>query len=184
MENKGVLLLELDEQNWEKFCDNAKKWLDNTLMAQSAFRQMAEDTKDKLTEPHLKKYISDIHERAVKHEEQIDELYKFIQRDASSVRGVLGTLLGKSQKAFANVLAIGGGVTGPWQHLHEMFLSNLNSIGAFAVAEQIGLALAIPEMADLAFNIVAEKKTDQLMLQEIVLEMSVPSILYNTSFYS
>lgn len=182
MENKGALLLELDEQSWEKFCDNAKKWLDNTLMAQSAFRQMAEDTKNKITEPHLRKYISDIHERAVKHEEQIEELYKFVDRDSSNVRSILGTILGKSQKAFAQVLAIGGGATGPWQHLHELFLSNLNSIGAFGVVEQIGLALAIPEMADLAFNIVAEKNTDQLMLQEIVLEMSVPAILYNTSF--
>ena len=182
MANSNVMLLELDEQNWEKFCDNAQKWLDNLLMTQSAFRQMAEDTKDKITEPHLKKYITDIYERAVRHEKQIDELYQFVNRDSSKLRGVLGNLLGKSQKAFSQVLAIGGGVTGPWQHLHQLFLSNLNSIGAFAVAEQIGLALAIPDMADLAFEIVAEKKTDQLMLQEIVLEMSVPSILYNSSF--
>lgn len=182
MEKNNAMLLELDEQNWGKFCDNAQKWLDNLLMTQSAFRQMAEDTKDKLKEPHLKKYVSDIHERAVRHEEQINDLYDFVQRDSSKVRSLLGDILGKSQKAFGQVLALGGGVTGPWQHLHMLFLSNLNSIGAFAVAEQIGLALAIPEMADLAFKIVAEKKTDQLMLQEIVLEMSVPAILYNTSF--
>lgn len=182
MENNNVMLLELDEQNWGKFCDNAQKWLDNLLMTQSAFRQMAEDTKDKIEEPHLKKYVSDIFERAVKHEKQIDKLYDFVQRDSSKVRGLLGDILGKSQKVFGQVLALGGGVTGPWQHLHMLFLANHNAIAAFAVAEQIGLALAIPEMADLAFNIVAEKKTDQLMLQEIVLEMSVPSILYNTSF--
>lgn len=176
------MLLELDHENWQKFCDNAQKWLDNLLMTQSAFRQMAEDTADKLTEPHLKSYVSDIHERATRHEQQIDQLYSFVQRDRSKVRSLLGDLLGKSQKTFGQVLALGGGVTGPWQHLHTLSLSNLNAIGAFGVAEQIGLALAIPEMADLAFNIIAEKKTDQLMLQEIILEMSVPSILYNTSF--
>ena len=183
MKNDGqVMLLELDEGNWEQFYDNAQKWLDNLLMTQSSFRQLAEDSKDKITEVHLCKYISDIHERAVKHEEQIDRLYEFVKRDPSKIRGTLGSLLGKSQKAFGQVLAIGGGVTGPWQHLHLMFLSNLNAIGAFSVAEQIGLALAIPEMADLAFHIAAEKQTDQLLLQEVVLEMSVPSILYNTSF--
>lgn len=183
MKNDGqVMLLELDEENWEQFYDNAQKWLDNLLMTQSSFRQLAEDSKDKITEVHLRKYISDIYERAVKHEEQIDRLYEFVKRDPSKVRGMLGSLLGKSQKAFGQVLAIGGGVTGPWQHLHLMFLSNLNAIGAFSVAEQIGLALAIPEMADLAFHIAAEKQTDQLLLQEVVLEMSVPSILYNTSF--
>ena len=183
MKNSNTtMLLELDEETWDGFCDNAQKWLDNLLMAQSAFRQMAEDTKGKITEVHLQKYVSDIHERAVKHEEQIDRLYTFVNRDRSRIRESLGTVLGKSRKAFAQVLAIGGGATGPWQHLHELYLANLNSIGAFAVAEQIGLALAIPEMADLAFHIVAEKKTDQLLLQEIVLEMSVPSILYNTSF--
>ena len=177
-----VMLLELDEENWEQFYDNAQKWLDNLLMTQSSFRQLAEDSKDKITEVHLRKYISDIHERAVKHEEQIDRLYEFVKRDPSKIRSTLGSLLGKSQKAFGEVLAIGGGVTGPWQHLHLMFLSNLNAIAAFSVAEQIGLALAIPEMADLAFHIAAEKQTDQLLLQEVVLEMSVPSILYNTSF--
>ena len=183
MKNDGqVMLLELDEENWEQFYDNAQKWLDNLLMTQSSFRQLAEDSKDKITEVHLRKYISDIHERAVKHEEQIDRLYEFVRRDPSKIRGTLGTLLGKSQKAFGQVLAIGGGVTGPWQHLHLMYLSNLNAIGAFSVAEQIGLALAMPEMADLAFHIAAEKQTDQLLLQEVVLEMSVPSILYNTSF--
>lgn len=180
--NENTLLLELDEQHWEKFCDKAQKWLDNLLMTQSAFRQLAEDTKDKITEVHLQKYVSDIHERALKHEKQIEELYGFINRDPSKVRGLLGNLLGKSQEAFAQVIAIGGGVTGPWQYLHQLFLSNQNAIGAFSVAEQIGLALAIPEMADLAFHIAAEKQTDHLLLQEIVLEMSVPAILYNTSF--
>lgn len=183
MENKNsTMLLELDEKSWEGFCDNAQKWLDNLLMTQSAFRQLAEDTKDKLTEPHLHKYVSDIYERAVKHEEQIGELYGFINRDPSKVRSTLGSLLGKTQKAYGQVLAISGGVTGPWQHLHLMYLANLNAIGAFGVAEQIGLALAIPDMADLAFDIAAEKNTDQLMLQEIVLEMCVPAILYNVSF--
>lgn len=182
MEKTSTFLLELDEQNWDNFCDNAQKWLDNLVMAQAAFRQLAEDTKGKITEPHLRKYITDVYERAVKHEEQIDQLYSYISRDPSKVRSLLGNLLGKSRKAFGEVLALGGGVTGPWQYVHELFLANLNSVGAFAVAEQIGLALAIPDMADLAFHIVAEKKTDQLLLQEIVLEMSVPSILYNTSF--
>lgn len=180
--DKGILLLELDEQSWGDLCDNAGKWLDNVLLIQSAFRQLAADTQDKITENHLKKYISDIHQRAVRHEDKIEQLYQFIARDSSGVRSSLGSMMGKSQKVFAEVVALGGGVTGPWQYLHQLYLSNHNAIGAFAVAEQLGLALGIPEMADLAFEVVAEKKTDELLLQETVLEMSVPSILYNTSF--
>ena len=183
MENKNTaLLLELDQKSWGNFNENAQQWLDNLLMTQSAFRQLSADIKDKIEENHLQKYVSDIHERALDHEKKIEKLYDFVDGDPSKTRELLGNLMGKSRKAFGDVLALGGGVTGPWQDIHQLYLANANAIGAFAVAEQIGLALAIPDMADLAFQIVAEKKTDQLMLQEIVLEMSIPAILYNTSF--
>lgn len=180
--NKDILLLELGETSWSDFCDRTEKWLDNVLLMQAAFRQLCADTKDKIEENHLKKYISDIEDRALAHEKQVDELYQMIGRNPSRIRSTLGSFLGKSQEAFANLVALGGGVKGPWQYLHQLYLSNHAAIGAFGVAEQLGLALGHPQLADLAFKIAGEKKTDELLLQEAVLEMCVPAVLYDASF--
>lgn len=49
---------------------------------------------------------------------------------------------------------------------------------AFAVVEQLGLALGIPRLVDLAFHVTTEKSTDQLLLQEFGLEICSFSILY------
>jgi hypothetical protein len=42
-------------------------------------------------------------------------------------------------------------------------------MGTFAVAEQLGMALSIHGIVDVAFLVTAEKLTDQLLLQEYVL---------------
>lgn len=60
-------------------------------------------------------------------------------------------------------------------------LIQLNSMGTFAVVEQLGLALGIPRLVELTFTVVAEKSTDQLLLQEFVLEICSYSILYKES---
>lgn len=71
-----------------------------------------------------------------------------------------------------------GGAAGSWKHLHSMILINQQALGAFAVAEQIGLALGMKEIVALAFPIVHEKTMHQLLLQEYMLEMAPISILY------
>lgn len=79
-------------------------------------------------------------------------------------------------------MAVAAGIKGPWQHLHQLYLSNTNLMSAFAVVEQIGLALGIPEIIDVTFPIILEKSADQLLIQEFVLEMAGISILYKQSF--
>ncbi|WP_335501718.1 hypothetical protein [Neobacillus vireti] len=55
---------------------------------------------------------------------------------------------------------------------------NQQAMGAFAVAEQLGLSLGIKEIVALAFPVVHEKTMHQLLLQEYMLEMAPISILY------
>lgn len=176
------VLIELDEKSQRYFYDNAAKWFDNLLLVQSSYRKLLEDTIAKVTELHIKAYLSDLLQRAQQHEEKIDALYKIIDRDSSTVRKTLGKIMGKAREALADMIAFTGGLAGPWQDLHQLFLANTNTMSAFAVAEQIGLALGIPEIVDITLPIVMEKSTDQLLLQELALEMAGVSILYNQSF--
>ncbi|WP_437680270.1 hypothetical protein [Sorangium sp. So ce131] len=71
-------------------------------------------------------------------------------------------------------------IEGPYLlNLHgETWDVHLDAMGAFAIAEQLGLALAHHELRDLAFAVEAEKSTDQLILKELMLEMAAVSILY------
>jgi len=52
-----------------------------------------------------------------------------------------------------------------------------DALGAFAIVEQLGYALGLPELADPAFRVVAEKTKDHLVIQEFLLEMGPASIL-------
>ena len=176
------ILLEIDDKSWQKQLDHVESWLDNVMLTQSSYRQLLEDTVGKIEEPHIKKYLSDILERAKKHEEKVEELYKVINRNPSRVRKLLGEFAGKTRQVLGDFIALAGGAKGPWQDVHQLYLSNYNSMGTFAVAEQLGLALGIHEIVDIAFPVIAEKSTDQLLLQEYVLEMASLSILYKQEF--
>lgn len=68
-------------------------------------------------------------------------------------------------------MAVAAGIKGPMA-THQLYLSNTNVMSAFAVVEQIGLALGIPEIIDVTFPIILEKSADQLLIQEFVLEMA------------
>ncbi|HKN87624.1 MAG TPA: hypothetical protein VJV04_12245, partial [Nitrospiraceae bacterium] len=65
-----------------------------------------------------------------------------------------------------------------WKDIRVLLIANLDSMGAFAVAEQLGMALGIPNIVDITFPIVHEKSTQHLLLQEYMLEMVSVSILY------
>jgi hypothetical protein len=174
--------LELDAKSWDRFLDNAAKWFDNLVLVQASYRKLLEDTLEKINEFHIKAYLTEILERAKQHEAQLDNLYKIINRDPSKIRKTLGTVIGKADQLLGGLMAATGGLKGPWQDLHQLYLSNTNTMGAFAVAEQLGLALGLPEILDITFPIVREKSTDQLLLQEFVLEMAGVAILYHESF--
>lgn len=47
------------------------------------------------------------------------------------------------------------------------------------IAEQLGYALGLPELAERCFQIVREKHTYQLLIEEYMLEVGAAAILYN-----
>jgi len=177
----GPILLELDEPTWKDFLDGFESWLDNLVTVEASFRQLAEDTVEKITEPHIKEYLAEIVETAKRHEQAVDDLYRVIGRDPAKARTLAGTLMGKARQALGDVLGLLGGAAGNWRDLHQLLLANTNSLGAWAIAEQLGLALGMPEVVDIVFPIVREKSTQHLLIQEYVLEMAPVSILYKKS---
>jgi hypothetical protein len=177
-----TILIELDPDTWDQQLDRAKTWFDNILLTQASYRQLLEDTVGKIDEPHFKQYLSEMADRAKAHEARARELHAAIDREPAEIRITLGEFLGKGRQALGDFIALTSGAKAPWQDLHQVFLSNYNSMSAFSVAEQLGLALGIPRLVDIAFAISAEKSTDQLMLQEMVLEMCSKSILYKEWF--
>ena len=56
--------------------------------------------------------------------------------------------------------------------------TNLDSMSAFAVAEQLGLALGRPRAVDVAFRVVSEKSAHQLLLCEVSLEFAADAVLH------
>lgn len=178
----SVVLVELDETNWNQFLDRAALWFDNLTLVQSAYRKLLEDTIEKVAEFHIRAYLSDMAERASAHEAKIDELYRLVNRESSTIRQGLGTLLGKADQVIGDLMAVSSGIAGPWQDLHQLYLSCTNTLSAFGVTEQIGLALGIPEIIDIVFPIQLDKAMDQRILQEFALEMAGIAILYRQPF--
>ncbi|MFC6998823.1 hypothetical protein [Rufibacter roseus] len=177
-----ITLVELDQETRENQLDRAKAWFDNLLLTQSSCRKLVEDTVEKIEEPHIKQYLAEMALQEQEHEEKARELFKIIGREPSDMRQLLGQIAGKARQALGDFIAVSGSAKGPWQDLHQVYLSNFNSMGAFAVAEQLGLALGIPAIVDTVFPVIAEKSTSQLLLQECVLEMCSKSILYHEPF--
>ncbi|GAB3162902.1 hypothetical protein [Telluribacter humicola] len=128
----------------------------------------------------MKDYLNTILQQALNHEEKA--LFRVIGREPSTVRKLAGDMLGKGRQLWADIMALGGGAHGPWQDLQQLYISNLNSMSAFAVAEQLGLALGMPEILSITLSVIDEKSTSHLLLQEIALEMCSKSILYQQPF--
>src|SRR2546421_127547 len=131
--NSEPILLELDEQTWKEWLDRTENWFGNVLMIQATFRQLAEDTLDKVHEPHIRAYLTDLLETAKQHEQKAEELYRVIGRDPSHARKLGGTLLSKASQVVADVQGIAGGAVGGWRDLRQLLLTNLDALGAFAI---------------------------------------------------
>lgn len=181
-QDQQPILIELDAECRNEHYDRTAHWFQNVLFTQASFRQLLEDTVDKVEEPHIRDYLHTMLEQARVHEQMAEKLFDVIGREPSSIRSLMGEFLGKGRQAWADLLAFAGGAKGPWQDLQQLYISNLNSMSAFAVAEQLGLALGIPEILDITFGVIQEKSTSQLLLQECALEMCSKSILYKQSF--
>jgi len=172
-----VILLELDESTWNTQLDRAAAWLNNVIMTQEKFRKFAEDTASKILEPHVRKYLEDVAKRAAAHEELARELPRALGREPSAGRSVAGAVLAKGAELVADVVGLAGGARGNWKDLRQLLLAGQDALGAFAIVEQLGLALGMPELADPAFRVQGEKMTDQLLIQEFMLEMGPVAIL-------
>jgi len=171
------ILLELDEATWGKQLDRAAAWLGNVLMTQEKFRKFAEDTAARIHEPHIKKYLEDVVQHARAHEEQAHGLIRTIGREPSTGRSLAGAVLAKGAELVADVVGLAGGARGNWKDLRQLLIESQDALGAFAIVEQLGYALGMPELADPAFRIIAEKTKDHLLIQEYLLEMAPASIL-------
>jgi hypothetical protein len=173
----GPILLELDEATWKSQIDRAASWLANTLQAQVKFRKFAEDTASEIREPHIKKYLQDVVAHARAHEELVRELIRAIGREPSEGRSLAGETLAKGGELIADVVGLAGKARGNWNDLRQLLIESQDALGAFAIVEQLGYALGLPELADPAFRAVAEKTKDHLLIQEFVLEMGPVAIL-------
>lgn len=173
----GPILLELDEATWDTQIDRAASWLGDTLQVQEKFRKYAEDTASEMREPHIKKYLQDVVEHARAHEELVRGLIRTIGREPSGGRSLVGAALAKGGEMIADVVGLAGGARGNWKDLRQLLIESQDALGAFAIVEQLGYALGLPELADPAFRAVAEKTKDHLLIQEFVLEMGPVAIL-------
>lgn len=172
------ILLELGEERWEEFTDDIAAWLRNVQLAQSSFRHLAEETAAELEDPRAKEMIQRIAESAKDHEQKVDELCRLIGHEPSDITKVLGEVTAQGRQLLGNVLGMTGGASGPWHDLRQMLLANLNAIGAFGAVEQLGLTLGLPELAQVAFSVVRDKSTEQLVIEEYMLELAPQAILY------
>lgn len=173
------ILLDLDEKTRDKHISRTESWLSNVLLVQAEFRKFAADAASAIKEPHIKKYLSDIAERAQAHEDQARDFFAAIGRTPPSGRSMAGTVLAKVREAVGGVVGLMGGARGNWTDLRQLLLVSQDALGAFAIVEQLGYALGLPQLAEPAFRIVAEKTKDQLLIQEYVLEMGPVAILYH-----
>lgn len=173
------ILFELDDESWKEQLDRAEAWLGNVITAQVAFRELLEDTIPKIEKPNVRLYMSEMLETAGRHEQQAHDMFEPLGREpAAASRGMAGTVMSTTRRVLGTVESLAGGAKGDWRDIRELQIANFDAMAAFAVAEQLGLALGIPALRDLAFVVTGEKSADNLVLQEIVLEMASASILY------
>lgn len=172
------LILELDQETWADFLDRYDAWLGDLLTTQSAFHRLAERTVE-IEESHIKAYLADIAASAAAHERQAEALYRLIGREPSFAREVAGAVVSVVRDGAGATVGALGSAAGGWKALRELQIAGLDAMAAFAVAEQLGLALGLPEIVDVTFPVIIEKSTQQLLIQEFVLEMASTAILYH-----
>ena len=177
------LLVELDERTRSEELDRVEPWLATVATLQATFRKLLEDTVDDVHEPHLHEGIADVLAAARAHEDQVDDLYRAFGRAPAGrdrLGSVTASLVARTRELVGHVEGLAGGARGnSWRNTRQLLLTNLDSLGGFAVAQQLGLALGIPAVVEIAYPIIHRKSEDQLYLQEVMLEMATNAILYH-----
>lgn len=173
------VLIELDGEFWQGQLDRAEAFLGNVVLLQAAFRTMADDVLAKVGQPQYHEFLRGIAANAHRHEDQIGEFHRMIGRDPARGRALAGTLAAKGRELLGDVEGFSGGTSSPWRDLRQLWLASHSAEGAFGVVEQLGYALGLKELAELAYKLVNEKHRDTLVIQEIVLEMAAVAVLYD-----
>jgi hypothetical protein len=171
------IVVELDKQSFGSYLGSTALWLDHVLMLQSAFLHMADRVRRRVREPEFKRLLAEIVSAAKRHELAAEGLYEVVGREPSCVRKPLGMALATVRRGWASLL---GGASAPWRDLQELYHFSLEAMSAFATAEQLGYSLGLPEIANVCFEVVAEKHTHHLVLQELTLESVPGGLLYKT----
>ncbi|MFD2215775.1 hypothetical protein [Metabacillus endolithicus] len=174
-----VLLIELDDEIRNQQLNEVEKWFEHVLTAQMAFEVVIQKTTPKIQEPHIKEAIVKIEGATKEHQKIAKQLFQLINRNPDIVMDrILGTTVSKLEEGLLTFQDFMGGAVGSWQGMHQLLLLNQQAMGAFAVAEQLGLSLGIKEIVKATFKVVHEKTMHQLLIQEYMLEMAPISILY------
>jgi hypothetical protein len=180
MSSQPALALAIDEQTRAAQLKRVGSWLTVTVLLQGTYRRLTARAQQRVDEPHIRAYLTDLHDVARQHENQIAELRRaFGCPPGSSVMIRPGSVLLAQTKAVVGHLQgrIAGAAAGEWRLLRQLMLSNQDALGAYGVTEQLGLALGLPGVIDLTLPIVRRKQQDQLLIQEYLLEMAPNAIL-------
>jgi len=113
----------------------------------------------KIREPHIKKYLGDFVAHAKIHE----ELIRTLGREPSDGRSPVAAALAKGGDLIADAVGLAGVVHGNWKDLRQLLIESRDTLGAFAILEQLGDALGLPELANPAFHPITVKRKDHLL---------------------
>lgn len=174
-----IVLIELDEKTRTWQLNEVEKWFEHVLTTQLSFEVLIQKAIPMIKEPHIKEAIEKINEATKHHGKVAEQLFEVIERHPDVIKDkIMGTTVLKVEEGLFKFQEMLAGAVGSWQQLNHLLILNHQAMGAFAVAEQLGLSLGITEIVDLAFPVVHDKTMHQLLLQEYMLEMAPVSILY------
>lgn len=178
-----ALVIELDGKTWDAYLGRVGPWLATTATLQSTFRKMAEDALADVTNATVRGYLEGIVGSAREHEKQIPDLYRAFGLEPAGVglmSSVASTVVNKTREMAGHVEGIASSARGGgWRLLRELLITNLDAISGYGVAEQLALALGLPEPVGIIVPILKIKTEHQLQLKESFLEFAPLAILYH-----
>ena len=175
------LLIELNECSLERYRRQVAPWLLTLSSLQTAFRKLVGATVSMVEDPLVRDWLSGVERAAHEHETAVGELYRAfdIPRTPPPLLPTLaGAVMSGARELVGQVEGRLSGASGAaWRNLRQVQLSNLDSMSAFAVAQQFGLAHGRPQVVEIAFPIMHQKSEQQLLLQELFLEFATDAVL-------
>jgi hypothetical protein len=177
----GPLLVDLDGPGLRRAQHRVGPWLATVGTLQAGYRSLLGDTVRLVGDPLVRDWLSGAEQTAREHERAVDDLFAAFDLSRPVPRGLpvlLGAVLGRAREVAGQLQGLVAGAGGAaWRNLRQLQLSNLDSMSAFAVVQQFGLAQGRPRVVEIAFPVVAAKSEQQLLLQELFLEYAADSVL-------